>query len=98
MLAIARALLTNPRVILMDEPSEGLAPVIVERLVGTMRKMVGDGELALLLVEQRIDVALDLARRCIVMDRGRITHEAASAAFRGGAADLATLIGLGGQA
>jgi len=98
MLAIARALLANPKVILMDEPSEGLAPVIVERLVGTMRRMIDDDQLALLLVEQRTDVALDLSSRCIVMDRGRISHQAASAAFRDGTADLAALMGLGERA
>jgi len=67
MLAIARALLTNPKIILMDEPSEGLAPVIVEQLVNTIRKLVGGGALSVLLVEQRVDIALDLASRCVVL-------------------------------
>jgi branched-chain amino acid transport system ATP-binding protein len=93
MLAIARALLTNPSVILMDEPSEGLAPVVVEQLVEAIRKLVGDGALSVLLVEQRIDIALDLSTRCIVMDRGRIAHQGSSADFR--ESDLATLLGLG---
>ena len=97
MLAIARALLTNPKIILMDEPSEGLAPVIVERLVESMRELVGDGTLSLLLVEQRTDVAIDLARRCIVMDRGRIANQAATAELRRGALDLAVLMGLSEQ-
>lgn len=96
MLAIARALLTNPSVILMDEPSEGLAPVVVEQLVEAIRKLVGGGALAVLLVEQRIDIALDLSTRCIVMDRGRIAHHGNSGDFR--SEDLATLLGLGHDA
>ena len=95
MLAIARALLTNPGVILMDEPSEGLAPVVVEQLIEAIRRLVGDGALSVLLVEQRIDIALDLSTRCIVMDRGRIAHQGASADFKSGASDLAELLGLG---
>jgi branched-chain amino acid transport system ATP-binding protein len=93
MLAIARALLTNPSVILMDEPSEGLAPVVVEQLVEAIRTLVGDGALSVLLVEQRIDIALDLSSRCLVMDRGRIAHQGSSAAFR--ESDMAMLLGLG---
>jgi len=95
MLAIARALLTNPKIILMDEPSEGLAPVIVEQLVETIRKLVGHGELSVLLVEQRIDIALDLATRCVVMDRGRIAYQANSEKLRHDPSDLPQLMGLG---
>jgi branched-chain amino acid transport system ATP-binding protein len=95
MLAIARALLTNPSVLLMDEPSEGLAPVVVEQLVGAIQNVVSDSALAVLLVEQRIDIALDMSRRCLVMDRGRIVHEGTSADMRSGAEDLVELLGLG---
>jgi branched-chain amino acid transport system ATP-binding protein len=95
MLSIARALLTNPAVILMDEPSEGLAPVIVEQLVAAIRSLAGAGNLSVLLVEQRIDVALDLSTRCLVMDRGQIVHQARSEALRGGAIDIGDLMGLG---
>jgi branched-chain amino acid transport system ATP-binding protein len=94
MLAIARALLTNPSLILMDEPSEGLAPVVVEQLVGALQKLAGDNALAVLLVEQRIDIALDMSSRCIVMDRGRIVHEGTSAAMRSGAGNIVELLGL----
>jgi branched-chain amino acid transport system ATP-binding protein len=94
MLAIARALMTNPTVLLMDEPSEGLAPVVVEQLVGAMRDLVGGRTLAVLLVEQRVDIALDLASRCIVMDRGRIVRDAPSADYRSGALDIGDMMGL----
>jgi len=74
MLAIARALIGNPRVLLMDEPSEGLAPVVIEELVRAMRRLTQSKSLSILLVEQRIDVAQQLADRFVVMDRGRIVH------------------------
>jgi branched-chain amino acid transport system ATP-binding protein len=95
MLSIARALVGNPKVLLMDEPSEGLAPVVVEQLVLALKAVVADGSLAVLLVEQRIEVALDLASRCIIMDRGRIVHEATSDALRADPARIGELMGLG---
>ncbi|MGJ7546273.1 ABC transporter ATP-binding protein [Variovorax sp. LT1R16] len=95
MLAIARALLGNPRVLLMDEPFEGLAPIIVEHLVKSIRKIVSAGSLALLLVEQRVDIALDLSDRCIVMDRGRVIFEGASRGLVGNEDQVASLMGLG---
>lgn len=94
MLAIARALLGNPRALLMDEPFEGLAPIIVEHLVQSIRKIVQASSLALLLVEQRVDIALDLSHRCIVMDRGRAVFEGASDQLAGDEGRLATLMGL----
>ena len=95
MLAIARALLTNPKIILMDEPSEGLAPVIVEQLVNTIRKLVGGGALSVLLVEQRVDIALDLASRCVVLERGRIAPQASSDEFTREPSKFAQVMGLG---
>ncbi len=95
MLAIARALLGNPRVLLMDEPFEGLAPLIVEYLVRSIREIVSVSSLALLLVEQRVDIALDLSDRCIVMDRGRCVFDGPSAQLEGDEERLATLMGLG---
>jgi len=94
MLAIARALLGNPRVLLMDEPFEGLAPIVVERLVESIRKIVADGSLALVLVEQRVDIALSLSQRCLVMDRGRSVFEGRSRELIGREASLAELMGL----
>ena len=94
MLAIGRALMGNPRLLLMDEPSEGLAPVVVEQLVLALRELAGGGALSILLVEQRADVALDLAQRCLVMERGRIIHDGPSAELRDNPELLGRLIGL----
>jgi branched-chain amino acid transport system ATP-binding protein len=94
MLAIARALLGNPRVLLMDEPFEGLAPIIVELLVQSIRKIVQTGSVALLLVEQRVDIALDLSHRCIVMDRGRAVFEGRSSELAHDDSRMASLMGL----
>ena len=88
MLAIARALIGNPKVLLMDEPSEGLAPVVVDQLALAMREVVRDRSLTVLLVEQRVDIALDLSQRCVVMDRGKIAFECESEALHGDAAQL----------
>lgn len=77
MLAIARALLTNPQLLIMDEPSEGLAPVIVEQLIATLRHLA-EGGLAILLVEQRLAVATAVAQRIAIMVGGRIALETTS--------------------
>ena len=95
MLAIARALLGNPRVLLMDEPFEGLAPIIVEHLVRSIRTIVQGGSMGLLLVEQRADIALDLSNRCIVMDRGRSVFQGESRELARNEQRIATLMGLG---
>jgi len=95
MLAIARALIGNPSVLLMDEPSEGLAPVVVEQLVRAIRSVAAENTMAILLVEQRIDVALDLADRFIIMDRGRIVEEGETADLRKRQDELPELMGLG---
>ena len=84
----ARALVGNPTVLLMDEPSEGLAPVIVEELARAVKRLAQAGGLALILVEQNSRLALDIAPRAVVMDRGRIVYDGAErdAARRSGAA------------
>jgi branched-chain amino acid transport system ATP-binding protein len=94
MLAIARALLGNPKIMLMDEPSEGLAPVVVEQLMEAIKVLVKDGSLAVLLVEQRVDIALDVSSRCVIMERGRIAHQGSSESLRQSDARIAELMGL----
>ncbi len=94
MLAIGRALIGNPSVLLMDEPSEGLAPVIVEELARAVKKLTKAGEMALVLVEQNSRLALDIAPRAVVMDRGRIIFDGPSATLRDDPAKLEQLIGV----
>ncbi|MDP6430401.1 MAG: ABC transporter ATP-binding protein [Rhodospirillales bacterium] len=96
MLAIARALMTNPRVLLMDEPSEGLAPVIVEELVRVMARLRDEAGMSIILVEQNTRIALEFSTRTVVMDRGRITYDGDSEALRADAARLESLIGISG--
>jgi branched-chain amino acid transport system ATP-binding protein len=93
MLAIARALVGNPKVLLMDEPTEGLAPVVVEQLAAVIRGL-SDGAMAMLLVEQHAELALELAPRCIVMDRGRIVYDGSSATLARDRERLQSLVGV----
>jgi branched-chain amino acid transport system ATP-binding protein len=94
MLAIARALVGNPTVLLMDEPSEGLAPVIVEELARAVKRLAQDDGLSLVLVEQNTRLALDISPRTLVMDRGRIIFDGASEDLRRDPAKLDQLIGV----
>ncbi len=81
MLAIARALAGNPSLLLLDEPLEGLAPIIARELSAVMRRLIEDGGLTLIVVEQHARVALQLTRHAIVLDRGSIVHQGPSAAL-----------------
>jgi branched-chain amino acid transport system ATP-binding protein len=94
MLAIGRALIGNPTVLLMDEPSEGLAPVIVEELALAVKGLTQASGLATVLVEQNSRLALDIAPRAVVMDRGRIVYDGPSDALRNDPAELEVLIGV----
>jgi branched-chain amino acid transport system ATP-binding protein len=94
MLAIGRALIGNPSVLLMDEPSEGLAPVIVEELARAMKRLSQGSGLALVLVEQNSRLALDIAPRVVVMDRGQIVYDGVSETLRNDPAKLEQLIGV----
>jgi branched-chain amino acid transport system ATP-binding protein len=94
MLAIGRALVGNPSVLLMDEPSEGLAPVIVEELMRAVKQLAQSDRLTLLLVEQNTRIALDVSPRTVVMDRGRIVYDGPSETLREDTARLDQLIGL----
>ena len=94
MLSIARALLTNPSVLLMDEPTEGLAPVIVEALSAVLARLRREGTLAIVLVEQNSRVALAFSSRVAVMDKGRIVYDGPSAILRDDPDRLGQLIGV----
>jgi len=94
MLAIARALATNPALLMLDEPLEGLAPIIVEELTATIARMIGEEGTAVILVEQHADVALALAGDAVVLERGAIVHRGPSSAMLRDAAALERYIGL----
>ena len=94
MLAIGRALIGNPSVLLMDEPSEGLAPVIVEELARAVKRLSKTSGLAIILVEQNSRLALDIAPRALVMDRGRIVFDGPSETLRNDPAKLEQFIGV----
>ena len=92
MLAIARALMTNPTVLLMDEPTEGLAPVIVQALTQVLARLRSEGGLSIVLVEQNSRVALEFAARTVVMDRGKLVYDGPSERLRKDPEFLASLI------
>jgi len=94
MLAIGRALIGNPSVVLMDEPSEGLAPVIVEELALALKRLTAMN-LTLVVVEQNTRLALDISARAVVMDRGRIVYDGPSAVLQNDPEKLDQLIGVG---
>ncbi len=94
MLAIGRALIGNPTLLLMDEPSEGLAPVIVEELARAVKRLSQAGDFSLILVEQNSRLALDIAPRAVVMDRGQVVYDGASETLRNDPAKLEQLIGV----
>ena len=82
MLAIGRALIGNPSVLLLDEPTEGLAPLVVGALMSMIRKITEQDDMALVLVEQNARLALDFAKRAVVMSGGAIVYDGASAALQ----------------
>jgi branched-chain amino acid transport system ATP-binding protein len=94
MLAIARALMTNPGLLLLDEPFEGLAPIVVEELTAAIRRMIAERFNAFVLVEQHVEIALPLTENVIVLERGRIVHRGPSEELLKDHAALERLIGL----
>jgi len=92
MLAIARALMVNPQLLLLDEPMEGLAPIVVQELMAALRRLLAEGNMAVIVVEQHARLALALTRNAIVLDRGRIVHRSPSAELAGDPATLQRLV------
>jgi branched-chain amino acid transport system ATP-binding protein len=94
MLAIARGLMTNPALLLLDEPLEGLAPIIVEELTQAIARMAAEERTAIVLVEQHAEVALSLTQQAVVMERGAIVHRASARELLHDAAALDRYVGL----
>jgi branched-chain amino acid transport system ATP-binding protein len=92
MLAIARALMVNPTLLLLDEPMEGLAPIIVQELMRVIRKLISDSGMTVIVVEQHARLALSLTERAIVLDRGRVVHDSDSASLLGDVEGLNRLV------
>ena len=97
MLAIGRALMGNPTFILMDEPMEGLAPVIVDAVLDGLERLKKEGDTALMLVEQHARLALDFAQDTIVLDRGRIVFSGPSRELAAEPEKMAALLGVAGR-
>ena len=92
MLAIGRALMGNPSLLLMDEPLEGLAPIIVEALLRSLQRLISEDDLAVILVEQHAKLALQVTQEAIVMSRGRVIHHGPSPALLADPERLASLV------
>ena len=97
MLAIARALMTGPDLLLLDEPSQGLAPMVVNAVMDTIRELK-EQHVSMLLVEQNAEMALQLADRVYVIDHGTVVFEGTPAGLRADANVTATYLGVGGEA
>jgi branched-chain amino acid transport system ATP-binding protein len=94
MLAVARALVLNPRVMLLDEPLEGLAPIIVDELLKALRRIIRDEGMSAILVEQNAKKILGVTDHAIIVERGSVVHAAASAALLSDRVALETHLGV----
>jgi branched-chain amino acid transport system ATP-binding protein len=98
MLAIGRALTLNPKVLLLDEPTEGLAPIIVEELLKAIGTITRGGGICSIIVEQNAQKVLGLADRVVILERGTIVHDAPSQALKADPAVLERHLGVGAAA
>ncbi len=98
MLAIARALVLNPRLLLLDEPTEGLAPIIVDEVLTALRRLSREDGLSMVVVEQNARKILGFTDEAVILDRGSIVHRAASSALRDDPAALEAHLGVVGRA
>jgi branched-chain amino acid transport system ATP-binding protein len=92
MLAVGRALMGNPTLLLMDEPLEGLAPIVVESLLQSLKRLMSEDALAVILVEQHAKLALEVTSEALVMSRGRVIHHGPSDALLRDPDRLASLV------
>jgi branched-chain amino acid transport system ATP-binding protein len=92
MLAIGRALMGNPSLLLLDEPLEGLAPIIVELLLVSLKQLIAEKGLAIILVEQHAKTALAVTGNALILNRGRVAHYGPSAELLADPARLANLV------
>ncbi len=97
MLAVARALVGGPQVLLLDEPMEGLAPVVVESLFEALAKVRDESGVTMILVEQHVDLALEFAKDAMVLDRGKVVWEGTCEALKADEAMQASLLGVGAE-
>ncbi len=98
MLSIARALMGNPSLLLMDEPMEGLAPIIVDQLALALHRIRAETRMAILLVEQHVDIALEFTSNVLVLDRGTIVYDQSDGLAEPDRARIENLIGVSGLA
>ena len=94
MLAVGRALVLNPRLMLLDEPTEGLAPIIVEELLAALGRILREDGMAAIIVEQHAQKILGVTDDAMILERGSVVHRAASAALRQDAATLESYLGV----
>jgi len=94
MLAIGRALATNPRLLLLDEPTEGLAPIIVQELLAALTRLFREERLAAIIVEQHAHKILPITDHALILERGRIVHQASSATLLADGGPLERLLGV----
>jgi branched-chain amino acid transport system ATP-binding protein len=97
MLAVGRALTLNPKVLLLDEPTEGLAPIIVEELLRALGAITRESGICSILVEQNAQKILGLADRVVILERGAIVHDAASGALKADPSVLERFLGVAGK-
>src|SRR5215469_536892 len=94
MLAVGRALVGNPRLLLLDEPFEGLAPVIIDTLIAALTRLRRESNIATILVEQQVEIALEMTEQALVLDKGQVVWRGTSAGLAADRNNLATLVGL----
>jgi branched-chain amino acid transport system ATP-binding protein len=94
MLAVGRALVGNPRLLLLDEPFEGLAPVIIDTLAAALTRLRSESNIATVLVEQQVEIALEMTENVLVLDKGQIVFQGESLSLAADRERLASLVGL----